>query len=247
MNRRALLASLAVALGCASPLDQGERLYREGDRRAALEIWRGVPPDDPRHAAVSARIAAVEEEFERLVVDYKREAQAYEAEDRLAESILDYRLALELQPDDEANLAHVQDLARALSTQKRALRSEYERDLKRGDLEAARESLARLRRLDPFDPEFESEERQLEAALAAEWQRRRARIRAELSEEVDGMIEAGRAAFRDEQLETALMLWRRALLLDPDNERIQAYIARAERQLENLERLRATPDAGGNR
>jgi tetratricopeptide (TPR) repeat protein len=247
MRRGALLIMLAIATACASPLEQGERRYREGDRRAALEIWRSVPADDARHAKVSARIAAVEEEFERLVVGYKRQAQAYETEGRLAESILDYRLALELQPDDKANLAHVQDLARALSAQKRALRAEYERDSKRGDLEEARESLGRLRRLDPFDPEFEIEERQLEAALAAEWQQRRARIRAELSGEVDGMIEAGRAAFRDEQLESALALWRRALLIDPDNERIQAYIARAERQLENLERLRAAPDASGNR
>lgn len=247
MKGGVLLATLALAIGCASPLEQGERRYREGDRRAALEIWRSVPADDRQHAAVAARIAAVEEEFDRLVVGYKRQAESYEAEDRLAESILDYRLALELQPDDEANLAHVQELARTLSAQKRALRAEYERDTKRGDLEAARESLARLRRLDPFDPEFEIEERQLQAALAAEWQRRRARIRAELSEEVEGMIEAGRAAFRDEQLETALALWQRALMIDPDNERIQAYIARAERQLENLERLRAAPDAGENR
>ena len=48
----------------------------------------------------------------------------------------------------------------------------------------------------------------------------------------------------DEKLETALELWRRALLIDPENERIQAYIARAERQLETLEQLRAER-AGG--
>ena len=61
------------------------------------------------------------------------------------------------------------------------------------------------------------------------------------------LIEAGRVAFGDDRLEAALSLWRRALLIDPENERIQAYIARAERQLENLERLRAEPDAERDR
>jgi len=247
MKRTVPLALVLLGIGCASPLDQGEDRYREGDRRGALEIWRSVPPDDREHDAVTARIAAVEEEFERLVVGYKRDAEALEAEGRLAESILAYRLALELQPSDDATLAYVQRLARELVARKNALREEYERDAKRGDLDAARESLERLRRLDPFDPEYEIEERQLQAALAAEWQRRRARIRAELAGEVEKLVEEGREAFRDERLETALALWQRALLIDPENERIQAYIARAERQLENLKRLRADPDGGGGR
>ena len=61
--------------------------------------------------------------------------------------------------------------------------------------------------------------------------------------EVQGLVEAGREAFGEERLDAALDYWRRALLIDPENERIQAYIARAERQLENLERLRETPRA----
>ena len=52
---------------------------------------------------------------------------------------------------------------------------------------------------------------------------------------------AGRTAFREEDLQSALDLWRRALLVDPRNERVIAYIGRAERQLQNLERLRANP------
>lgn len=247
MKHRLLLALLAIVAGCATPLEVGERRYREGDRRGALEVWRSVAPGDPQHEAVAARVAAVEEEFERLVVGYKENAAAREAEGRLAEAILEYRLALELQPADEATLEHVQRLARELAARKNALRDEYEGDTARGDLDAARESLARLRTLDPFDPAYVIEERQLDAALSAEWRRRRARIRAELADEVEGLIEAGRAAFRDEQLETALELWRRALLIDPDNERVQAYIARAERQLESLERLRAEPDGNDGR
>jgi len=247
MRRAALLALLAICAGCATPLEIGERRYREGDRHGALEVWRSVTPDDPKHAAVAARIAAVEKEFDQLVVVYAQNARVREGEGRLAEAILEYRLALELQPGDAATLAHAQRLARELATQKQALRLEYESDAARGDLDAARESLARLRTLDPFDPEYVIEERQLHAALAAEWRKRRARIRAELAGEVEGLIEAGRAAFRDEQLETALALWQRALLIDPDNERIQAYIARTERQLENLERLRAAPEGNGGR
>ena len=34
-------------LGCVSPLQEGERLYREGDRRGALESWRSVPRIGP--------------------------------------------------------------------------------------------------------------------------------------------------------------------------------------------------------
>jgi Flp pilus assembly protein TadD len=67
-------------------------------------------------------------------------------------------------------------------------------------------------------------------------------VRARLSDEVDRLIEEGRTAFREEDLQSALDLWRQALLIEPENERTRAYIARAERQLENLERLRADPD-----
>lgn len=237
------LTVLALATGCATALDRGERRYREGDRRGALEIWREVPADDAEHAAVTARIETVEAELDRLVIGYEEGAHIGEAEGRLAEAILDYRLALELQPDDAASLAHVQRLARELASRKRTQRATYEHDRARGDLEAARQSLARLRKLDPFDPEFETEERQLQAEINAEWERRSAQIRAQLADEVEPLIEAGRDAFRNEQLETALDLWRRALLIDPENERLRAYISRAERQLENLERLRAEPES----
>jgi hypothetical protein len=55
-------------------------------------------------------------------------------------------------------------------------------------------------------------------------------------------MKAGRTAFREEDLQSALDLWRLALLVDPRNERIIAYIGRAEQQLENLENLRNEPD-----
>jgi tetratricopeptide (TPR) repeat protein len=239
-------AALLAAAGCATPVLEGERRYREGDRRGALEIWRGVGPGDPDYAAAADRAARVQDELTQLTVGYIESAQNLESDGHLAESILDYRLALALRPDDPATLAHVQRLARELATRKAALLEEYEHVLAEGDLDAARQALERLRALDPFDPEFETEERQLLAALNAEWLRRRTLYRQRLAGEVETLVEDGRAAFREERLEEALDLWRRALLIDPENERIQAYIARAERQLENLERLRsAAPGEGG--
>ncbi len=69
-----------------------------------------------------------------------------------------------------------------------------------------------------------------------------ATLRGRLASEVDGLIEEGRLAFRSEDLQSALDLWRQALLLDPENERARAYTARAEQQIQNLERLRSGPD-----
>jgi tetratricopeptide (TPR) repeat protein len=238
---RALLAAAALlAVGCATPVLEGERRYREGDRRGALEIWRSVAKGDPDYAAAADRAARVQDELIQLRVGYIESARRLESDGRLAESVLDYRLALALRTDDLSTLAHVQQLARQLASRKRSLAAEYQRVLDRGDLEGARQSLARLRALDPFDPEFETEERQLTDALNAQWRRQRALYREQRAGKVEGLVDAGRAAFREERLDAALDLWRQALLIDPENERIQAYIARTERQLENLERLRNT-------
>ena len=46
MNRAPWTAALLLALGCVTPLDEGERLYREGDRHAAstacAQLWENV-------------------------------------------------------------------------------------------------------------------------------------------------------------------------------------------------------------
>ena len=61
MRRGFALTVLALlCAGCASSLAAGEQRYREGDRRAALETWRQVSPDARDHAAVTARIEAVD-------------------------------------------------------------------------------------------------------------------------------------------------------------------------------------------
>jgi tetratricopeptide (TPR) repeat protein len=71
-----------------------------------------------------------------------------------------------------------------------------------------------------------------------------AEIRRQLAPLVDPLIEEGRTHFRNEDLQSAHDSWQRALLIDPGNERARAYAARAERQLENLERMRSEPEVG---
>ncbi len=56
---------------------------------------------------------------------------------------------------------------------------------------------------------------------------------------MEPLIERGREAFQNEDLQSALDDWRLALLIEPSNERTRAYIARAEQQLANLESLRS--------
>jgi tetratricopeptide (TPR) repeat protein len=345
-----LLASFGLA--CTTPLELGERRYQEGDPLAALSIWRSVESDQFEYEAAQRRIGEVEQEFEQQVRFYKKRALYYEERDRLAESVLNYRLALKLQQEDRATLDHVQELVRRLATEREAKRQELRDAFARGDLAAAHQALERLRLLDPFSPETTNDGRQLEAALAAEIDRRLARgrrgfgsgehlaaeqafqsvleldssnetaqgylafierireqdrqaaaakvarveprevrasdaeIRAEglyrnalaaerrgdafeairwdiralrahaghararqhlaglrerMRPDVAGLIEAGRRQFQQEDLQSALDLWRRALLIDPKNEEALEYAARAEQLLENLDRLRGAP------
>jgi len=348
-----LIASISVA-ACTTPLELGERRYQEGDPLAALSIWRGVKSDQFEYDAAQARIGEVEQEFGQLVRYYKKRAIYYEERGRLAESVLNYRLALKLQQEDRATLAHVQELVRRLASEREAKRLELREAFARGNLVGAREALDRLRVLDPFSPETTNDARQLEAALAAEIERRMARgrrgfssgdhaaaqqafrsvleldpgnetaqgylsfietireqdrlsaaarvssasadphevrasdaeIRAEglfqnalaaerrgdgfeairfdiralradgnhqgarrhldamrqrMRPEVPGLIEAGRRQFQQEDLQSALDLWRRALLVDPQNADAREYAERADQLLENLDRLRGAP------
>jgi len=61
---------------------------------------------------------------------------------------------------------------------------------------------------------------------------------------VEELIRRGQDEYQQEDLEAALEQWRKALLIDPGNAQALEYVARAERLLENLERLRAEPDVG---
>jgi tetratricopeptide (TPR) repeat protein len=362
--KRVLAASAAAALlvvACTTPLEIGERRYREGEPLAALAIWRAIDDDAFEYDAAQRRIAEVEQEFGQLVRYYKKRAVYYEERDRLAESVLNYRLALKLQQEDRATLEHVQQLVRRLSSEREAKRQEMRDAFAQGDLPRARAALERLRTLDPFSPETTNDARQLEAALATEIERRLARgrrgfssgdhaqaeqafrsaleldpsnetaqgylsfieriraqerdalaarsgapaeprevrasdveIRAEglfrnalaadqrgepfeairwdlralqaepkhararrhldglrerMRPDVASLIESGRRKFQQEDLQGALDLWRRALLIEPSNAEAKEYAARAEQLLENLDRLRGAPlppAVGGN-
>ena len=351
MRRLALLCIALLLASCTTPLQRGEKLYREGDRLGAIEAWRQIPPDSLQYDAARQRIAEVEDEFHQLVVRYKQRARYFERKERLAEAVLNYRLALKLEPEDRETMAHVQDLSRTLAARKVTVQQAYKDAFARGDLPEARSQLLLLRQLDPFDPDLEADQAEFETALRKEVDQRLAQgrrefndahyaaaekefhsvldlepgnesaqgylsyiasgrdrasgsggkgaphttatdaqIRAEgfyqnaladerkgdgfgaiqqdlkaleadpnhtaarkhlaalrqhMAPEVDGLIESGRTAFREEDLQAALDQWRKALLVDPDNERALGYVARTEKLLENLEQLRAEPESTG--
>ena len=352
MKRRAAALLATTLLGCTTTLELGERRYREGEPLAALAVWRGIDDDAFEYEAAQRRIGEVEQEFGQLVRYYKKRAVYYEERDRLAESVLNYRLALKLQQEDRGTLAHVQTLVRRLADEREVKRKEMRDSFARGDLAGSRAALERLRTLDPFSPETTNDARQLEAAFAAEVDRRLARgrrgfssgdhaqaehafrsvleldpsnetaqgylsyierirtqeqeataarrvasepreirasepeiraeglyrnalaaeqrnepydairwdiralradpqhararrhldgLRARLRPDVDGLVESGRRKFQQEDLQSALDLWRRALLIDPQHAEAREYAARAEQLLENLDRLRGVP------
>jgi tetratricopeptide (TPR) repeat protein len=356
---RALALALAVSLtACTTALELGERRYREGDRLGALETWRAIEDDQFGYERAQQRIHEVQAEFEQLAVRYEQRARYYEEQGRLSESVLNYRLALRLQPDDPATLDHVQALVRSLATRRRELMDDVERAFARGDLAGARRAVEALHRLDPFWPETTAAEGQLESALGSEVDRLLARgrrgftsgnlgtaqrafedvlaldpdnesargyltyierirteereitvsqrertrtdpqevaasetqiraegayqnalaaeqagdpyraigfdlaalrvdpqhararehlatTRARLAPEVEGLLQAGQRRFKQEDLQGALDQWRRALLIDPGNAQAREYAARAERMLENLDRLRDEPGGAG--
>src|SRR5262249_31516025 len=158
----AWLAAGALGFGgCASSGATGELLYRAGDLRGAIESWRAE-----NAKSLAPRIAAVEAELAARVQGYIANARALESEGRLAEALLDYRLALELQPDDADNLAHVQQLARDVVAKRGALLDAYRDVRARGDLAAAEPALQKLPQLDPFEPPYQAQHPKLQRPLA---------------------------------------------------------------------------------
>ena len=71
-----------------------------------------------------------------------------------------------------------------------------------------------------------------------------AELRGRLAPEVTRLIASGQQHYQQEELQSALDAWRRALLIDPVNEEARAYVGRAENLLQNLERLRSDPASG---
>jgi len=140
----ALGACLGLLLGCAGPLERGERLYRQGDLAGARQAWRAVPPADRAYPEVQKRLEVVEEEFERALLRYEKQAAFFESEKRLAESILYYRLAYKLEAAEKRGLAAA---------------------LRASDLEKASLHATALARLNPFDPGLQTDLRQVRAGI----------------------------------------------------------------------------------
>lgn len=217
---RAAPTVLAIALGivlgllsCTSPLDTAEREYQEGDRLAALETWRAVPPDSAAYAAAQERIAAVEAEFNQLTQRYVQRGRYFEDKGRLAESVLNYRLALRLEPDAEI-LDHVQDLVRILASRRMELHGQLRERAAAGDLSGARAMLQSLRELDPFWSGAVADEQELQAS----WRN-----------EIDRLLAVGRLSFDASQLQAAERAFRDVLALDGSNESALGYLAFIDR------------------
>ncbi|MGH7290162.1 MAG: tetratricopeptide repeat protein, partial [Myxococcota bacterium] len=67
--------------------------------------------------------------------------------------------------------------------------------------------------------------------------RRIAALRQELAPKVPALYEQGKRYFQDEDLEKALVVWRNALLIAPDDQRTKENVDRAERILSRLEEI----------
>ncbi len=218
MRRRALRLALPAgalaALACTTPLEQGERAYQRGDREQALEAWRDIDSAELDYGSAQDRIEAVSEERGQLVSRYLQRARYFEERGRLAEALLDYRLALRLAPRDAETKAHVQDLSRRLAKARAEGLALFRTAFDRDDLGAARVHIASLRVLDAFSPEIADGQRQLAEALSAR---------------IDAIVSRGSDDIESGELGAAEAAFESVLDLDPQNVTARgslAYIAR---------------------
>ncbi len=100
----------------------------------------------------------------------------------------------------------------------------YEQAYAEGDLPGARRHIDDLAALDRDSKALKRMQRELESAIS---------MRLEVG------IEAGRKLYSRGRIQPALDTWNELLVLAPDNEELSANIARAERVLMNLDRLKA--------
>jgi tetratricopeptide (TPR) repeat protein len=203
-----------AALACSTPLERGEAAYHRGDREEAIEAWRRIDASELDYAAAQQRIEAVSEERGQLVARSMQRARYFEERGRLAEAVLDYRLALRLEPGDRATLAHVQDLSRRLAKARSEGLALFREAFAREDLGAARVHIASLRVLDAFSPEIADGQRQLDEALAVR---------------VDAIVARGSDDIESGELADAEAAFRSVIELDPRNVTARGNLAYIER------------------
>jgi len=95
-----------------------------------------------------------------------------------------------------------------------------------GDLPGARQHLNRLRQRSPRHPQLSSLQTQ---------------FRAQLDLRIETAIKRGNALYSQGDIDGALDVWREAKVLDPDNVELLTSITRAEKVLQNLRSLSASP------
>lgn len=205
-----LTAGLAAALACASDLDRGEHLYRQGDLRGALGAWRSSRSTGATDATLEARITDVEKEFRTLLRRYDKRALFLSQRDRLAEALLYYRLELKLDPSDRSLLNRVQTIAREVQRRVHDTETQLERALADDRLQQVGPLADRLEELDPFDPALEVEIRGARRVIALESAR---------------YLGRGRQAFAAGNRELARRSFGRALALEPRNQTALGYLS----------------------
>ena len=230
---------------------------------------RTLDPIDPELEATERRVdEALRSHLEALLAEGRR---GFSSGD-YAGAEESFRAVLELQPDDESAQGYLSYIAQIRSSERAHAEAARSRPrvasrtppaepdapltLRATESQIRSEgfyqnALAAERAGDPFQA-IRYDLRALDAdAEHARARRHLTDLRTRLAPQVDGLIDAGRNAFQQEDLQGALDVWRRALLVDPDNARAQQYVARAERLLANLEQLRADPttrrETGGRR
>jgi tetratricopeptide (TPR) repeat protein len=195
---------------CATPLQRGERLYRQGDLRGAIEEWGRIAPESGSWEDAQGRLTEVRGELDQRLVRYEKLAAFSEDQGRLAEAILYYRLALKLDPERPEFLDRVQSLARVLDGALRGERRALEAALSERQFADVRTHAVRLERLDPFDPGVQVAVR---------------RARTEVDFEVTRSLEAGKHYYAHGNRTSARRSFDQVLAIDPANETALGYLA----------------------
>jgi len=224
----ALLLAAGLLAACATALERGEALYRQGDVMGALGVWREVPESSGEYADVQARLQAVESEFDRLRRRYEKRAAFFESEGRLAEAVLYYRLARQIDPERELLLDRVQQLVRELHARTERERAALEAALEAGELPRAIRHANTLDALDPFDPSLQIEIRHVRAATGAR---------------VLHYMGTGEAAYAIGNRAAAQAAFESVLALDPHNERALGYLSYIRRFDPSRQRIPRPPES----